>query len=73
MSIRRHEDAKKLSPACSSSLSSYQAASHLTAFSDNAGGQNKGRFIVKFWLFIVRNINIPTVDHNFLISGHSFM
>jgi hypothetical protein len=65
MSNRRHVDAKK-------APRSYQAVSHLTAFSDNAGGQNKRRFIVKFWLSFVRNTNIPIVDHNFLISGRSF-
>lgn len=46
---------------------------HLTAFSDNAGGQNKSHFIVKFWFYVIRNTNIQTVDHKFLVSGHSFM
>lgn len=46
---------------------------HLDAFSDNAGGQNKNKNIVKFWCFIVSNTQIETVDHKFLVSGHSFL
>lgn len=45
---------------------------HLTAFTDNCGGQNKSHIIVKFWLYIVRNTHIESVDHRFLISGHSY-
>lgn len=44
---------------------------HLDAYSDNAGGQNKD--IVKRWCFIVSNIKIQTVDHKFLVSGHLFL
>lgn len=46
---------------------------HLDAYSDNAGGQNKNKNIVKFWCFIVSNTEIQTVDHKFLVSGHSFL
>ena len=49
------------------------SVTHLTAFSDNAGGQNKSHFIVKFWLYVICNTNIQTLDHKFLVSGHSFM
>lgn len=45
---------------------------HLTAFSDNCGGQNKSHYTVKFWLYIVRNTNIETVDHRFFVCGHSY-
>ncbi|CAH0558680.1 unnamed protein product [Brassicogethes aeneus] len=45
---------------------------HITAFSDNCGGQNKSHIIVKFWLYIIKNTHIESVDHRFLISGHSY-
>ncbi|KAJ8869734.1 hypothetical protein PR048_028742 [Dryococelus australis] len=45
----------------------------IIVFSDNAGGQNKCRLIVKFWLYVVRNTPIKTVDLKFLISRHSFV
>lgn len=44
----------------------------ITAFSDNCGGQNKSKIIVKFWLYIIAKTQIKTVHHRFLISGHSF-
>nr|XP_047139760.1 uncharacterized protein LOC124815282 [Hydra vulgaris] len=44
----------------------------ITMFSDNAGGQNKSRFTVKFWMYIVRTTHIEEVDHKYLLSGHSF-
>ena len=44
---------------------------HIDAFSDNCGGQNKN--IVKFWTYIVQHTHIKSVDHQFLVSGHSFM
>lgn len=46
---------------------------HIDAFSDNAGGQNKNKHIIKFWNYIVLYTQIETVDHKFLVSGHSFM
>lgn len=45
---------------------------HITAFSDNCGGQNKSHIIVKFWLYVIRNTHIDTVDHRFLLAGHSY-
>lgn len=45
---------------------------HISAFSDNCGGQNKSHLIVKFWLYIIRNTHVETVDHHFLIAGHSY-
>lgn len=46
---------------------------HLIAFSDNCGGQNKNKFIARFWMYIVKNTNVETVDHKFLVPGHSYM
>lgn len=42
---------------------------HLIAFSDNCGGQNKNKFIARFWMYIVKNTNVKTVDHKFLVPG----
>lgn len=46
---------------------------HIDAFSDNAGGQNKNKHVIKFWNYVVSNTQIETVNHKFLVSGHSFM
>lgn len=45
----------------------------LILYSDNCGGQNKSHYIVKFWHYVVQKTQIDTVDHRFLIVGHSFM
>ena len=45
---------------------------HIEAFSDNCGGQNKSHITVKFWLWVVNNTQIETVNHKYLMSGHSF-
>lgn len=45
---------------------------HIDAYSDNCGGQNKSKFVVKFWSYIVTNTNIKSVDHKFFIPGHSY-
>ena len=45
----------------------------IVAFSDNCGGQNKNKNIIKFWLYVISNTQIETVEHKFLVSGHSFM
>lgn len=46
---------------------------HIIAFSDNCGGQNKSQYITRFWMYIVKNTHIETVDHKFLVAGHSYM
>lgn len=46
---------------------------HVLAFSDNCAGQNKNKNILKLWSYIVRFTPIETIDHKFLISGHSYM
>lgn len=46
---------------------------HIDAFSDNAGGQNKNNNIIKFRCYVVSNTQIQSVDHRFLVSGHSFL
>lgn len=46
---------------------------HLIAFSDNCGGQNKNHNTIKYWMHIISKTKIETIDHKFLISGHSYM
>lgn len=50
-----------------------ETVTHIDSFSDNCGGQNKNKNIVKFWMYIVQNTHIKSVDHRFFVSGHSFM
>lgn len=46
---------------------------YLIAFSDNCGGQNKNQYITRFWMYTVQNTHIETVEHKFLVPGHTFM
>ena len=48
------------------------AVKHVFAFSDNYWGQNNSNLIVKFWMYIIRNTQIETVDHRFLVPGHFY-
>ncbi|VEN35333.1 unnamed protein product [Callosobruchus maculatus] len=40
-------------------------------FSDNCAGQNKNKFIAAMYLFAVSNLNIPSITHKFLVTGHT--
>lgn len=44
----------------------------LVAFSDNCGGQNKSKYIVRFWMYILQNTKLESIDHKFFIAGHSY-
>lgn len=46
---------------------------HLIAYSDSCGGQNRNKIIARIWLYIVAHTNITTIDHKFMISGHSYL
>ena len=50
-----------------------ETVTHIDAFSDNCGGQNKNKNIIKFWMYVVQYTHIKSVDHRFFVSGHSFM
>lgn len=45
---------------------------HLTAFSDNCGGQNKSHITVKFWFYVVNTTHIETVDLKCMSTGQSY-
>ena len=48
---------------------------HIIAYSDACSGQNCNIKVALTWMKIAQssNNNIETVDHNFLVSGHSFL
>ena len=47
----------------------------LIAFSDACGGQNRNINIVCFWMYVVgsSDFSYATVDHKFMLSGHSYL
>lgn len=50
-----------------------KSTKNIIAFSDSCGGQNKNKNILKFWMYVVQNFNIQSVDHKFLEPGHTYM
>ena len=50
-------------------------AQNLIAFSDACGGQNRNINMVCFWMYVVssNNFSYTTVDHKFMLSGHSYL
>lgn len=40
-------------------------------YSDNCAGQQKNKFMLSLYIFLVVNLNFNTITHKFLISGHS--
>ena len=50
-------------------------AQNLIAFSDACGGQNRNINRVCFWMYVVssNNFSYTTVDHKFMLSGHSYL
>jgi len=47
--------------------------SKLIAYSDSCAGQNKNYNIVLMWLHITQVTNVATIDHKFMVPGHSFL
>ena len=46
---------------------------HLVAYSDSCGGQNKNFYIVCFWVYTILKGWFDTVNHKFLIPGHTYL
>lgn len=40
-------------------------------YSDNCSGQNKNKYILSLYMYIVQNMNIHSITHKFLIVGHT--
>ena len=50
-------------------------ATHLTLYSDSCGGQNRNIHLVTLWLHIVQNARFTytSIDHKFMVLGHSYL
>ncbi|XP_050518265.1 uncharacterized protein LOC126892670 [Diabrotica virgifera virgifera] len=46
---------------------------NLVVFTDNCGGQNKNWLIMALWLQLVREKIYKTIEHRFLVSGHTHL
>lgn len=44
---------------------------NVTFYSDNCGGQNKNKFMAIMFIYVVRNYDVKSITHKFLIAGHS--
>lgn len=45
---------------------------HLIIFSDNCAGQLKNQMFIMLYIFLISLNLFDTIDHKFLVSGHSF-
>lgn len=45
---------------------------HLTLQSDNCGGQLKNRMLVFLYMWLIQWEIFDTIQHNFLLTGHSY-
>lgn len=54
-----------------SSESADDGGVHLVLYSDNCCGQNKNKFMVALYLYVVTHLNIESITHKFLIKGHT--
>lgn len=50
-------------------------ATHLIVYSDACGGQNRNINVACLWLYLVSNkdYSYTTIDHEFMVSGHSYL
>lgn len=47
--------------------------SHVVAYSDCCGGQNRNKNVLNIWMHIVKTSVIQVIDHKFLEPGHTYM
>jgi len=45
----------------------------LTAYSDSCGGQNRNHKIALLWMYVCAMSSIETINHKFMVSGHSYL
>lgn len=45
----------------------------LIVYTDNCGGQNKNWFLMLLWLQLVREKKYKSIEHRFLVSGHTYL
>ncbi|KAJ8930040.1 hypothetical protein NQ314_017205 [Rhamnusium bicolor] len=46
---------------------------NIVVWSDNCTSQNKNRMIVFIYMFLVSSGHFDTIEHRYLVSGHSFL
>lgn len=46
---------------------------NLIVFTDNCGGQNKNWTLMALWLYLVRTNVYKSIEHRFLVSGHTHL
>ena len=71
--ISRHVVLQKLVHACWSMLNHCLPTWNFWLPIDSFGGQNINKIIAQTWLYTVAHTSIETVDHKFLIPGHSYL
>lgn len=54
-------------------LKNAKNARQIIAYSDACGGQNRNFKQCLFWLKLLADTDIQTVDHKFMVSDHSFL
>jgi len=56
-------------------ISKYVTTKELICYSDCCGGQNRNIKLALFWNYVVQNkkFTVTSVDHKFLVSGHTFL
>lgn len=46
---------------------------HITFYSDTCGGQNRNSHVTAMFTWVMQNTPVQTIDHKFMISGHSHL
>lgn len=46
---------------------------HLIVFSDSCFGQNKNITLVAFWMYLVQSGRFNTIEHKYLVPGHTYL
>lgn len=45
----------------------------VVTYSDSCGGQNRNIVLATLWMSAVQELDLNSVDHIFMVSGHSFL
>ena len=52
-------------------MKSKNGAQSVVLYSDKCGGQNRNKYIISMYAYAIQRINIESITHRFLESGHS--
>ena len=66
---------KEITSCLNKHLQRSSSATELTVFSDACGGQNRNINVALYWMHVVcsPNYSYTTVNHKFMVSGHSYL